>query len=389
MANMLRRSRTGVLTVVLTYAFCGSLWILLSDRAMELLVRDPEALVRASIAKGWFFVAVTTVLLYVLVRRMAGALAASYQRELSLEREREQPPPMLVAIADATADAIFAKDEEGRYLLFSKASLRIVGKSAEEVLGKNDLAIFPPGQAAELMSHDRRIRATGVTETREEVLHTADGERVFHAIKGPLRGADGSIFGTYGISRDITDRKRAELQLHESQGRLRLLVDHVPAAVAMFDRSMCYLEVSRRWREDNALGDIDLIGRSHYEVFPMMQEAWKDVHRRALAGETVSSEEDFYLPVDGRAQWLRWEVRPWLEREGRIGGIVIFAEDISERKNAEVELRSRNEELERFNRAAIERELRMIALKREVNELACAAGRAAPYDVSFADGPGA
>ena len=66
------------------------------------------------------------------------------------------------------------------------------------------------------MATDRRILANGTTENTEEVLHTAEGRRVFLGVKGPLRGADGQVFGVYGISRDITERKRAEQLLHDT-----------------------------------------------------------------------------------------------------------------------------------------------------------------------------
>lgn len=388
MTNVLRRSNHGVLSVVLAYAFFASIWILLSDRAMGLLFNGPEVLVKASIAKGWFFVAVTTLLLYVMVRRISVAQAASHQRELALERERKLPPPMLVAIADASADAIFAKDEEGRYVLFNNAAARIVGSNAQVALGKDDTAIFPAEQAEHLMAIDRRVRETGETQSGEEVLHTAEGERVLLAIKGPLHGSDGRIFGTYGISRDITERKRAETLLHENQGRLRVLVDHAPAALAMFDRDMRYLEASQRWRDDYAVGMTQIIGRSHYEVLPGVPESWKLAHQRGMAGETLSAAEDRFERPDGTVQWLRWEIRPWHRSDGEVGGIVIFSVDITQRKIADLELRQRNQELEHFNRAATEREVRMITLKREVNQMALAAGRSAPYDLSFVDGAG-
>lgn len=383
-----RQFNAGVLTIVLAYALFAGLWILLSDRAMGLMFDDPDSLVRASILKGWFFVAVTTALLFVMVKRFAGALVASHERELALERERKQPPPMLVGIAAASTDAIYAKDEQGRYLLFNDAASRIVGKPPEEVIGRDDTALFPAEQAKRLMAVDAQILATGVTQNREEALHTADGERVFLATKGALRGADGRIFGTYGISRDITGRKRAENQLHESQERLRLLVDHAPVALAIFDRDMRYLEASRRWREDFLPAGADIIGRSHYDLFPNLSEEWKAVHQRAMKGETISADEDRFERPDGTTQWLRWEVRPWHRDDGAVGGIVIFADDITQHKSFDLELRRRNQELERFNRAATERELRMIALKREVNEMARAAGRAPPYDTSFADESG-
>ena len=75
--------------VVLSYALFAGLWILLSDRALGTLVKDPEALVRASMAKGWLFVAVTALLLYGLVRRLTGALVDAHR--LALEHERAAP----------------------------------------------------------------------------------------------------------------------------------------------------------------------------------------------------------------------------------------------------------------------------------------------------------
>ena len=377
----------GVFSVVVAYAFFAGLWILLSDQAMWLLFSDQTTLERVSMAKGWTFVAITTLLLYFLVRRLVGQLVAAHQRELAFERERERPPPMLVAIANASSDAIFAKDSEGRYLLFDPAAGRFVGKQPEEALGHDDRDLFPADQAEMLMAAGRRVMESGQTETSEEVLDTPEGTKVFLATKGPLRDELGRTFGIFGISRDITARKNAEALLYESQERLRLLLDHAPVALAMFDREMRYLEVSRRWREDYFLGGMDIIDHSHYEIFPEIPDAWKAVHQRALAGETISADEERFARHDGTVQWLRWEVRPWRGRDGAIGGIVIFSEDITGRKVADEELVRRNAELERFARAATERELRMIALKREVNALARQCGQQAPYDVSFADEP--
>lgn len=377
----------GIFAIVVSYALFAGLWILLSDWAMGMLFSDPAALVRASMAKGWLFVAVTSLLLYVLVRRFVGRLDAAHRRDLKHQHAQKQAPPMLVAIVDASPDAIFAKDEEGRYLLFNNAATRFVGKTADEVLGKDDRFIFPLEQAERIMAGERQIRETGQNQTIEEVTQTTGGPTVFLSTRGPLRGADGRIFGTYGISRDITERKQAEALLYENQERQRLLVKHAPAALAMFDCDMRYLEVSQRWRNDFSLRDRDIIGHSHYEIFPEITEALKAMHRRGMEGETISADADCFERRDGTVQWLRWEARPWRKSDGRVGGIIIFSEDITERKMADENLKRRIAELEHFNRAATDRELRMIALKREINDMARAAGRPAPYDTSFADTP--
>ena len=141
----------------------------------------------------------------------------------------------------------------------------------------------------------------------------------------------------------ITERKLAEHALKESEERLRLFIEHAPAALAMFDRDMRYLAVSHRWMIDYDLNRGDIIGRSHYELFPEIPERWREVHLRGLEGEVVRVEEDSFERLDGSTQWLRWEVRPWYAVDGAVGGVVIFTEDITERRRAEEELRTTSE----------------------------------------------
>ena len=106
----------------------------------------------------------------------------------------------------------------------------------------------------------------------------------------------------------------------------------------MFDRDMRYIAVSRRWCDDFNLRGSDILGRSHYEIFPEMPPRWLTVHRRALGGETIKSDEDRFERSDGSVQFLRWEVRPWLTGTGALGGIIIFTEDITARKRSESRL---------------------------------------------------
>jgi PAS domain S-box-containing protein len=134
-------------------------------------------------------------------------------------------------------------------------------------------------------------------------------------------------------------RIEAEEKLRASEEILGLFVEHAPAALAMFDTQMRYLHTSRRWREDFGVAGLELHGRSHYEVFPEISEDWKQIHRRALEGELAEAEEDRFERADGSVQWLRWEVRPWHDLKGQIGGILIFSEDITERKRVEDALR--------------------------------------------------
>ena len=173
-------------------------------------------------------------------------------------------------------------------------------------------------------------------------------DRSVHWISGHwrvLKDHEGKPVRLIGIDYDVTDRKQAEEVLRTDEERFRLFIEHAPAALAMFDREMRYLHTSRRWRTDFGLGERDLRGLSHYEVFPDIPEHWKEVHRRGLSGEVVSEENERFERADGSAQWLQWEVRPWHDGTGAVGGIVIFSEDITDRMRLQEELRLAKERL--------------------------------------------
>lgn len=91
-----------------------------------------------------------------------------------------------------------------------------------------------------------------------------------------------------------------------------------------------------------------VIGQSHYAVFPEVPDYWKAVHRRGIAGEVVQADGDRFKRLDGTVQWLHWVVRPWHTDDGAIGGIVIFTEDITERRQFQEALQ---ESRQRFFRA--------------------------------------
>jgi len=218
-------TRAHVLNVVLTYAAVASLWILLSDKAVLLVTADPDEMVRISMFKGWAFVAVTSLLLYFLLNRYWGRYTAALTEQINALK-------LIETVADSSSDAIFAKDMDGRYLVFNQAASNFVGKPAKAVIGRDDLAIFPREQAEELLATNRRVIAKGIIETLFEQLDTPAGRKTFHVTKGPLRDGEGRIIGTFGISRDVTERMLFENELQRHRKHLEDLVAERTADLA-------------------------------------------------------------------------------------------------------------------------------------------------------------
>jgi PAS domain S-box-containing protein len=136
----------------------------------------------------------------------------------------------------------------------------------------------------------------------------------------------------FGIHTDITEQKKI---IRSSM----LFIEHTPTAIAMLDNNMKYLTASKKWTEDYKLVDKKIIGVSHYEIFPEIGDEWKKYHQDCLEGIPHRKEEDKFIREDGSVQWLSWEIKPWYNDNGTIGGILMYTSDITSRKNTEEQLR--------------------------------------------------
>ena len=206
--------RRATLRIVAIYATFAALWIYFSDHALGLLVHDHETMVQIAVYKGFLFILVTALLLYQLIGR--------YLRKIrKTEEDLQVNRGLLTSLIEGTTDAVYVKDRQGRYLQFNAAAELFTGRSAAEVLGKDDTLLFPAAESRAIMTGDRQVMDGGRVETYEEYLTTADGmNRTFLSTKGPIYDVAGEVTGLFGIARDITGRKHAELELQEKNAEL-------------------------------------------------------------------------------------------------------------------------------------------------------------------------
>lgn len=139
------------------------------------------------------------------------------ERKMAEEALRESRA-LFQAIIDGTTDAIFVKDLQGRYIMANAAASQAIGRSVAEILGKDDYAFFSADEADAVAVRDHETMALGATRTYEETVTTADGQlRTFLATKGPVFDISSKVVGLFGVCRDITDRKRMEAALLQSE----------------------------------------------------------------------------------------------------------------------------------------------------------------------------
>ncbi|MEQ9097841.1 MAG: PAS domain S-box protein [Imperialibacter sp.] len=152
--------------------------------------------------------------------------------------------------------------------------------------------------------------------------------------------------------RDISWRKSVEEEVNASNERNKIFVDQSPNAIAMFDTELRYMAASRKWIDDYSLSGRDILGHSHYEVFPEIGDEWKTIHRECLAGAINTCEEACFKRADGTEQWITWDIRPWYISEGKIGGLLMYTTDITQSKIRDIGKKRVEYILEKTNQIA-------------------------------------
>ncbi len=232
---------------------------------------------------------------------------------------------------------------------------QMTGYSSSELLGASTRMLYPTQEDYDYVG----------TEMYEQLA-----EKGIEAVETRWKRKDGTIIdillsstpidvhypskGVTFSTMDITQRKQMENALANSYKLLRSVVEHTRSAVAVHDKDLNYIYVSQRYLDDYKVKEKDIIGKHHYAVFPDLPQKWRDVHQKALNGEISSAEDDPYYKEDGTVEWTRWECRPWYEADGSIGGIIIYTEVITDRKQAEETLLKAKEAAEAANQSKSE-----------------------------------
>lgn len=262
-------------------------------------------------------------------------MTSERQADRALRESRE----LLQAIADNSDAVIYAKDLDGRYLFVNRRYSELFHVSADGMLGKTDYDVFSKDVADAFRTMDLRVAAAGVALTEEEQAPQDDGVHTYVSVKCPLWDATGRVYAVFGISTDISERKRTEEALRANEERTRLIIETALDAVVTMDGTGAIVGWSPQADQVFGWTRADTLGRPLADT--IIPERYRDAHRAGLKrflatgeGPVLNSRlEITALHRDGREFPIELSITPL-----RIGGTVSFSafiRDISDRKRIE------------------------------------------------------
>ena len=272
--------------------------------------------------------------------------AEEARRQVELEREK------LSAIVESTDDAIIGKTLDGVITSWNKASEKLYGYNADEVIGKPISIVIPPDREVEFQQILQRLARGEKTQNHDTVRIRKDGTQLeVDVTVAPIKNSSGEIVGASTIARDITERKKADEALRESQSTLQNIIDGSPAFIFLKDKDGRFITINKLLEKSLGMKREELKGKTDYDIFPKeIADYYRKNDRQVLeTKQPIQTEEAFDSP-DGKKYTLLANKFPLFNSSGKVIATCSISLDITERKKAEVELKQRTEQLEQTQR---------------------------------------
>ena len=266
------------------------------------------------------------------------------ERTAELSQERL----LLRTLIDSVPDSIYAKDAAGRKTMANLGDLKnLKCKTEAEVIGKTDFDFFPKEIAEKFQADDQKVlQGQAVINQEEQVLDEKGRKRWLLTSKLPLRDPNGKITGLVGISREITEHKRAEEALANERALLRTLVDNLPVAFYVKDLAGRKTLVNRVELEYvGATSEAEVLGKTDFDLFPPEQAAVYHANDQEIisTGQPIINREGSLTKPDGSVIHTVGSIVPVRDAAGRVAGVAGITFDITDRKRAEESLRVNKE----------------------------------------------
>lgn len=243
----------------------------------------------------------------------------------------------LQAILDATPSVVYLKGVDWRYILINRRFEEVFHITRDRIVGKTDYDIFSAPMADQFRRNDERVIQGGQELLIEEVAPHDDGPHHYISAKFPLYDGSNNLVGLCGISTDITESKRAEEMLRDSEARFRATLEQASVGIAESDLSGRYLLVNQRFCDIVGYSESELMGAT-FQKITHPDDLASDLERfDLLLHGTINnySMEKRYIRRDGSPVWVNLAVSLVRTAAGTPNYCIAVVEDISDRKIAE------------------------------------------------------
>jgi PAS domain S-box-containing protein len=291
------------------------------------------------------------------------------------------------ALFQTAAEGILAVDLEQDKFSFANSSMcKMLGYSEEELKTMKPKDIHPTSLQNEILSDYEKQVKQEISFAPAIPCLRKNGRIIYTNITSVNTKINGKIYHI-GFFTDVTNRKKAEAQLIQSEKRFRTLVNTLPDYIWLKDTEGIYLNCNPKFEEFLGHSESEIIGKTDYDFLPKkLANFFRNKDKEAMkANKSIMNEEEITRKIDSKHVLLETTKTPMYNEDGSVIGILGIGHDITERKKIENELRDKMTQLRRLNNAMTGREERMIELKQKINELSKKLDEEPPYNLDFMD----
>lgn len=291
----------------------------------------------------------------------ASELAAEVDRWQEVRRKRAEwalrdSESLYRSLVDVLPLILVRKDLDSRFTYANKRFCEAVGKPLDEVVGKTDFDFFPAEMAEDYLHHDRRVFATRQALETEEKFLERDELRDIRVIKTPTEDHRGDLNGLQIIVWDVTEGKRLERALRESEAFYEALVESLPHGIVRKDVQGTFTYVNHGACELLGMSRDEIIGKSDFDIFPTeLAEKYRRDDRDVLHSGKRYEAVEINETVVGAMHHMQAVKTPVFDADGKPIGIQAVFWDVSERERLQSEVRQKSEQVDR-----LQEEVRML-----------------------------